>query len=98
MRPVGADHVDPCRLQHEADVCAVRRRRSQRRRPSGQQSMRRQCSTAASRTMRTSGSTMARSATWHALHDNSLLFQTSFMFMLVNNDQLDTTDVHSLIY
>ena len=88
MRPGGADHRNSCRLWHEADVCGARQRRSQRRRPSGQQSMRRQCSTAASRTMRTSGSTMARSATWHALHDSTPTFQTSFIFMLSSMIQL----------
>ena len=31
----------------------------------------------------TSGSIMARSATWHALHDTTLTFQTCFLFMLV---------------
>lgn len=36
----------------------------------------------------TSGSIMARSATWHAMHDTTLIFQTSFVSMLIILTQL----------
>ena len=38
--------------------------------------------------MRTSGSITARSASWHGLHDVTLTFHTSFLFVLVGSDSI----------